>query len=149
MMSLGRPRPQPVFELASGPEDAPILRISGLGAVDICLSCKQIRQATFLRIGEALFGAEVGWMIFQRDADAVACSVDSSGVISALRGPFGAWLEASRRINTAEAAIEAKPLRRARAVGVVQLDLPTLGSILSASTTTGRGVKIDDLPTIS
>ncbi len=147
-MTVGSPPLQPVFKLATGPEDEAVLRISGLGAGDICLSCKAINQATFLRIGEALFGAEVGWMIFQRDADAIACSIECPGLLAILRGPFGGWLEASHRIDIAEAAIEAKPLRRARAKGVAQFDLPTLGCILKASTTTGRGVKIDDLPMI-
>jgi hypothetical protein len=135
--------------LASGPADAPVLRISGLDDGDLCLSSDQVRRAVFLRIGEALFGAEVGWVIFQRDNDAVACSVDCPGVMSALRGPFGAFLEASHRLDTADAASERKLLRRARASGVAQLDLSTLGTILSASVTTGRGVRIDDLPMIS
>jgi hypothetical protein len=153
MIGLWRPRntrtrTARAHVLTEGPANAPVLRIVGLTADDLDLPGDQISRAVFLRIGEALSGAEIGWVIFQCANDAVACSVDCPGMMAALRSHFGALLEASGRLDSADSATEAKPFRRARESGVTQLDLPTLNAVLAASTITGRGVRIADLPPI-
>jgi hypothetical protein len=146
MIRLWKPRVPSAQITTSASEQTPALLIRGTGTV--CVEPNTIARAIYLRIGESLFGAEIGWMIFRRETDAVACSMDCPGLLPALLGRFGQFLEAAGLIDVADSATEQAVLRRARAGGVVTLDLPALETILSRSVVTGRGVRIIDLPPI-
>jgi hypothetical protein len=129
----------------SGSAQTPVLLIRG--TEDIRIVSGNITRAICLRIGESLFGAETGWIILHRQTDAVACSLDCPGLLPALLGSFGQFLEAARLLDAAESATEQSVLRRARSGGIVKLDPPALEMILAGSIATGRGVRISDLPT--
>jgi hypothetical protein len=147
MLGIGKRRPALARVEVSGMVDAPTVRIAG-NDTKIILRLDELRRVLFLRIGEALWGAEVAWVVFVREVDAIACQLDCPGLLPMLFGPFGCSLEAAHLLDTADAAATPEPLRRAKA-GVAQLDSAALATVLAGSVSTGCGVMVNSLPTIT